>query len=136
MKIKRIKNTTDLQFIDFRYDEGIRGRTDSDIVPTLTTRGSGNSSSPMCGYIYIYNGECYMQVRRLTALECYKAMGFEQKDYDKVKYQTDTTTYHQAGDSICTTVLCAIFGKLFDLDYETIINDYVDSLKGDYDEKN
>ena len=132
--MKRIKKTDDLQMIDFRYDEGIRGRTDSEIIPTLTTRAGGSSSIPMVGG-GLYNMS-NIKVRRLTPLECYKAMGFEQKDYDKVKYQTDTTTYHQAGDSICTTVLCAIFGKLFDLDYETIINDYVDSLKGDYDEKN
>lgn len=74
------------------------------------------------------------KVRRLTTLECYKAMGFNKENYDSVNYQNETTYYHQAGDSICTTVLCAIFGKLLGLDYEPIINDYVDTLKGENDE--
>lgn len=37
----------DLQVVDYRYDEGIRGRVEDDIVPTLTTKSSGYSGSPM-----------------------------------------------------------------------------------------
>ena len=45
--MKRIKDNTDLQVCDYRYDEGIRGRTEHNIVPTLTTKSSGFSGSPM-----------------------------------------------------------------------------------------
>ena len=38
---------TELQVIDYRYDEGIRGRVESDISSTLTTKSSGFSGSPM-----------------------------------------------------------------------------------------
>lgn len=42
----KIKNE-ELQIIDYRYDEGIRGRVEHDIVSTLTTKSSGYSGSPM-----------------------------------------------------------------------------------------
>ena len=45
--MKRVKTNDDIQCIDFRYDEGVRGRTDSDIAATLTTRSSGYSGLPM-----------------------------------------------------------------------------------------
>ena len=43
----KIKKNEELQVIDFRYDEGIRGRVDHDIVSTLTTKSSGFSGQPM-----------------------------------------------------------------------------------------
>lgn len=42
----KIKNE-ELQIIDYRYDEGIRGRNQSDISSTLTTKSSGFSGMPM-----------------------------------------------------------------------------------------
>lgn len=42
----KIKNE-ELQVIDYRYDEGIRGRVESDISSTLTTKTSGLSGMPM-----------------------------------------------------------------------------------------
>ena len=42
----KIKNE-ELQVIDYRYDEGIRGRVESDISSTLTTKTSGFSGMPM-----------------------------------------------------------------------------------------
>lgn len=43
---KRVKDV-EIQSIDFRYDEGIRGRVDSDIVPTITTKNSGIAGMPL-----------------------------------------------------------------------------------------
>lgn len=43
----KIKENKDIQVIDFRYDEGFRGRIESDIAPTLTTKSSGFSGMPM-----------------------------------------------------------------------------------------
>ena len=42
----KLKNE-DLQIVDYRYDEGIRGRVDSNISSTLTTKNSGFSGMPM-----------------------------------------------------------------------------------------
>ena len=45
--MKRAKKSEEIQCVDFRYDEGIRGRTESDLCATLTTRSSGCSGIPM-----------------------------------------------------------------------------------------
>ena len=42
----RIKNLN-IEPIDFRYDEGFRGRVDTDVSPTLTTKASGYSGMPL-----------------------------------------------------------------------------------------
>lgn len=43
----KIKKNEEIQVIDYRYDEGIRGRVEHDIVSTLTTKASGYSGLPM-----------------------------------------------------------------------------------------
>lgn len=42
----KIKNE-ELQIVDFRYDEGFRGRIDTQVSATLTTKSSGFSGQPM-----------------------------------------------------------------------------------------
>lgn len=71
-----------------------------------------------------------LRIRKLTEGECYRFMGFQRKDYEAcVKAgQSKSSIYHQAGDSIVTTCLVGIFGELFGLDYERIIQDYADGL--------
>lgn len=74
-----------------------------------------------------------LRIRKLTPCECYKLMGFTTDDYNKcAEIQSNATIYHQAGDSIVTTCLIAIFGKLLDVDYEKIIKDYVNGLLNSY----
>ena len=73
-----------------------------------------------------------IKFRRFTPKTYLKLMGFN--DYEKVSFQPESVIYHEGGDSICTTVLCAIFGKLLGIDYEPIINNYVETLKGDNSE--
>ena len=73
-----------------------------------------------------------IKFRRFTPLTYLKLMGFNKEDYESIKFQNESTIYHEGGDSICTTVLCAIFGKLLNIDYEPIINDYVETLKGEH----
>ena len=68
-----------------------------------------------------------LRIRKLTPCECYKLMGFTRDDYNKcAEIQSNATIYHQAGDSIVTTCLIAIFGKLLGVDYEKIIKNYVE----------
>ena len=42
----KIKNE-EIQIVDYRYDEGFRGRTESNISSTLTTKNSGFSGMPL-----------------------------------------------------------------------------------------
>lgn len=74
-----------------------------------------------------------LRIRKLTPCECYKLMGFTTDDYNKcAEIQSNATIYHQAGDSIVTTCLIAIFGKLLGIDYEKVIKDYVNDLLNSY----
>lgn len=39
----KLKPNRKVQSLDFRYDEGFRGRTDSDLATTITTKNGGFS---------------------------------------------------------------------------------------------
>lgn len=52
-------------------------------------------------------------IRKLTPLECYRLMGFSDEAFYRTREnQSDTTLYHQAGDSIVVNVLEAIIKEL------------------------
>lgn len=70
------------------------------------------------------------RIRKLTEGECYRLMGFEASDTEACRQigQSKSQIYHQAGDSIVTTVLMGIFGELMGVDYETAIEDYAEKL--------
>lgn len=75
-----------------------------------------------------------LRIRKLTPLECLKLQGFSEDDYNAIKNDFgDSAIYHVAGDSISTTVEMAIFGSMTNIDYRKAINDYVETLKGDYE---
>ena len=46
----KVKNNVDIQPVDFRYDEGVRGRTDTSLSQTITTKSSGFSGTAMIMY--------------------------------------------------------------------------------------
>lgn len=71
-----------------------------------------------------------LRIRKLTEGECYRLMGFEKKDTEACKAvgQSKANIYHQAGDSIVTTVLVGLFGELIGADYHKAISDYADKL--------
>ena len=74
------------------------------------------------------------RIRKLTEGECYRLMGFEEKDAKACKAvgQSKANIYHQAGDSIVTTVLMGIFGELLEVpDYQAKIEAYADKLAGE-----
>ena len=75
-----------------------------------------------------------LRIRKLTPCECLKLQGFTEEDYLAIKDRfSDSAIYHVAGDSISTTVELAMFGELTNIDYRTLINNYVETLKGDYE---
>jgi DNA (cytosine-5)-methyltransferase 1 len=53
------------------------------------------------------------KVRKLTPRESYRLMGFSDEAFDKARdNQTDTSLYHQAGDSIVVNVLMELLRSL------------------------
>ena len=54
------------------------------------------------------------RIRKLTPLECFRLMGFDDEDYYKVKAigMSDSQIYKQAGNSIVVDVLEKIFGEM------------------------
>lgn len=54
-----------------------------------------------------------MRIRKLTPRECWRLMGFDDKDFDKArKVNSDSQLYKQAGNSIVVNVLEAIFREM------------------------
>ena len=43
----KIKKNEEIQIVDYRYDEGFRGRVESQVCSTITTKSSGFSGLPM-----------------------------------------------------------------------------------------
>lgn len=65
-------------------------------------------------FIYEIDGEMYLiRIRKLTPLECWRLMGFDDTDYEKAaSVNSNTQLYKQAGNSIVKNVLIAILGQL------------------------
>ena len=55
-----------------------------------------------------------LRIRKLTPKECWRLMGFDDEDFNKVqKINSNSQLYKQAGNSIVVNVLMAIFKQLF-----------------------
>lgn len=65
------------------------------------------------------DGKHLMRIRKLTPLECWRLMGFDDSDFTKAKAIpiSDTQLYKQAGNSIVVNVLEKIFTNLFLKEY-------------------
>ena len=112
----KIKNATKKGYLEATIGDGIdissrmkyhRGTVQKEKSQTLTT-------SCDVGII-----EKNLKIRKLTPKECFRLMGVKDEDFEKVrKNQTDSSLYHLAGDSLVTTVMMAIFGELFNIDWK------------------
>ena len=93
-----------------------------DIAPTQTTNCGIISSS--AAVLVSEDGETFMKIRRLTPLECWRLMGFDDDDFYKAKNAgvSNTQLYRQAGNSIVVNVLESIFYELF---YNELIEEYI-----------
>ena len=80
-----------------------QGTVQKEMIPTLKT-------SPDIGCV-----TTDLRIRKLTPKECLKLMGFDDKDYEKIKSISISRSqiYKQAGNSIVVNVLEAIFKELF-----------------------
>ena len=76
------------------------------IVPTLTSAmGMGGGHVPM--------HNCNLRIRKLTPKECWRLMGFDDKDFEKASQVcSNSQLYKQAGNSIVVNVLVAILNNL------------------------
>lgn len=75
-----------------------------------------------------------LRIRKLTPKECWRLMGIKDEDFEKVaENQSNASLYHLAGDSIVTTCLMAIFGKLFNVDYREKIRNLLKDLSPNFD---
>lgn len=83
-----------------------------DIAPTQTTTCGITTSS--AAILISEDGKHFMKIRKLTPLEVWRLMGFDNNDFYKVKSirMSDTQMYKQAGNSIVVNVLEAIFKNL------------------------
>ena len=78
------------------------------ICPTLTSAmGCGGGHVPMHNY--------NLRIRKLTPLECWRLMGFDDADFYKAQTAgiSNTQLYKQAGNSIVVNVLEKIFSNMF-----------------------
>lgn len=102
-----------------------RGRVGKQIAHTILTASNmatlikvkditSNSSIEQTNLIST-DGKYIMRMRRLTPLECWRLMGFDDIDFYKIKSIgiSDTQAYKQAGNSIVVNVLEAILYELF-----------------------
>lgn len=79
----------------------------SGIAPTLNTMQGGHRQPKI---IQADGG----RVRKLTPLECWRLMGFEDSDFEKAaRVNSNSQLYKQAGNSIVVLVLEGIFENLF-----------------------
>lgn len=82
---------------------------DGEMSPTLTSAmGMGGGHVPMVGFEDI-------RIRKLTPLECWRLMGFDDEDFYKAQKSgvSNSQLYKQAGNSIVVNVLEKIFKNLF-----------------------
>lgn len=73
--------------------------------PCVVTRADINNLH--MGLIKVEKG-----VRTYTPKECFRLMGFTDKDFEKLSFLKESTLYHLAGDGIAVNVLEAVFESL------------------------
>lgn len=110
--INHIKKTANdcgeyIQYERYKGDLEMWCRVWKKSVPTLNTKCQETK-------ILLDN----LNIRNLTPKECFRLMGVKDEDFEKVrKNQSESSLYHLAGDSLVTTVMMAIMGELFNIDW-------------------
>lgn len=81
------------------------------------TDGCTNTLTTVQKDNYVVNPE--LRIRKLTPLECWRLMGFDDEDFYKAeKVNSNTQLYKQAGNSIVVNVLEAMFDNLKGILYD------------------
>ena len=95
----------------------------TDVAGTLLARdykGFGNQEMTAVMETHVNTMSIKMRIRKLTTKESFRLMGFSDEDHNRAThYVSASALYKQAGNSICTSCLVAIFNALFLQDYST-----------------
>ena len=108
-----------------QFGTGYAGNVwDQDSVsPTIMTAQGGNRQPLVVDNVK-------WRIRKLTPKECWRLMGFSDKDCNHAsKYVSNSALYKQAGNSIVTSCLVAIFYSLLFKDSSTKWSDYIVQYK-------
>lgn len=98
-----------------RLDVDCRAYFENGVAPTTTTPKSK----------VLLND---LRIRKLSPRECWRLMGVKDTDYNKITC-SNAQKYKQAGNSIVTTCLMAIYSQLYkDCDYKSKIDDLLKEL--------
>lgn len=94
------------------------GVFDASFPKSKTRRGRVQDCGVVCPTITAQNQEIYRvekyRIRKLTPLECFRLMGVEDADSQKmIMINSSTQCYKQAGNSIVVDVMAAMFKQLF-----------------------
>lgn len=105
---KGYEEVEDGDFLNLQYASSStrRGRVGKQVAQTICcTDEQGVAVSPGMSLL----------IRKLTPLECWRLMDFDDEDFYKAKeIESNTQLYAQAGNSIVVNCLVAIFGQMFD----------------------
>ena len=100
--------------------DGIRGVANTELTPEFTLKlgrilGHHLKSKNTRPKVLIPQEDSSYRVRRRTPRECFKLMGLENDDIDRIQETriSDTRQYKMAGNSIVVDVLEEIFRNLF-----------------------
>lgn len=87
---------------DKMYEQSRRVYATDGLSPTLHTCGGGNQEIKVA---VMENNEQF-RIRKLTPLECWRLMGFDDEDFRKAEaVNSNSQLYKQAGNSIVVNVL-------------------------------
>lgn len=110
MKCKEIGSLTGGRW-DKMYEQSRRVYDPEGLSPTLHTCGGGGNQEIKVSVIDEKQGK--RRIRKLTPLECWRLMGFDDEDFEKAKaVNSNTQLYKQAGNSIVVNVLEGILSNL------------------------
>lgn len=93
------------------YDEQNQNVHMDGTVGCLTTDGSSPKHNNRV--IEMLTDTNHVRIRKLTPLECWRLMGFDDEDFYKAaKVNSDSQLYKQAGNSIVVQVLESVIGEM------------------------
>lgn len=91
------------------YEQSRRVYDPGGLSPTLHTCGGGNQEIKVA----VMDDNKKRRIRKLTPLECWRLMGFDDEDFQKAAaVNSNTQLYKQAGNSIVVNVLEGILKQL------------------------
>ena len=100
----KVGGVADLSYPDSKTRRG-RVQNEGNISPTLTAQGVDG----------LHIIESLYRIRKLTPLECWRLMGFNDDEFKRAeKVNSNTQLYKQAGNSIVVDVLQYIFKEIFE----------------------